>query len=61
MYEGKLRDDNHLTEFQSHHGHLTAKISEIVFVASTNLLDQAMNPQAFEQARDLSRVLVRQE
>jgi hypothetical protein len=52
--ESKLRDDNHLPQFQSHRGGFTAKVSEIIFVAFTDLLDDAVHPQTFEQARHLA-------
>src|SRR3990172_10385102 len=49
----QLRNDNHLTQLQSHGSGLAAEVGEIVFIAVANLFDHAMYPQTFEQARDL--------
>ena len=51
-------DDDHLSQLEGHGGDLTSKLSEIIFVASADTLDEAMNPEPFEQTSHLTTVLV---
>ena len=52
--ESELWDDDHLSQFQGHGSGFTTEIGEVVFVAFADFLDDAMYPQTFEQACDLT-------
>ena len=50
----QLRNDDHLTQLQSHGSGLATEVCEVVFVASADLFDDTMDPQAFEQTSNLT-------
>ena len=55
----KLRYEELTPEFQRREHYLLAQLRQVVLVRLPDLLDQAMQPQAFEQAADLARSLPR--
>jgi len=56
--EVESRDHGHLTELESHGDRLASELSEVIFIAFANLLDDTMDPQTCQQACDLAGVLV---
>ena len=54
-------DDKHFPHFQRHGREASAKASQIVFVRSTDLLDEAVRAQALEHPRYLRPVLAGEE
>ena len=53
-------DHHHLTQLQSHGRRLAAEVGQVVLVAFADFFDDAMHPQAFEQAGDLRSRFVRE-
>jgi len=51
--ESESRDHRHLTELKSHGNRLASELSEVIFIVFADLLDDAMDPQARQQACDL--------
>jgi len=49
------RDDEEVLQLQSGDGHTAAEVGQIVLVAPTDLLDETMEAQAFEDLTDLRR------
>lgn len=60
MAEGELRNENEFSDLQAGSDDLLAEARQIVLVGVADLLNQAMDAQALQQARDLSAVLLRQ-
>lgn len=54
MGDGQLRNDDKMFDFESSGNDMFPERSEIVFVSSSNLLNQSMQAEAFELTRDLS-------
>ena len=50
---GQFWNDEEVFELESEGNDLTAENGQVVLVAAVGLLDQAVHPEAFEEARDL--------
>ena len=53
----KLNDNDHLSQLQGQQGHLATELGEIVLVSSPNVLDDAVNLEAFERTSNLPAFL----
>ena len=55
MAEGELRDNDEFPQLKAGGDGLLAELGEVVLVRTSDLLDQPVQAQALEQARDLAR------
>ena len=55
-----MRNNNHFSQFESGGSHGSSEISEIISIACSSPFNNAMDPQAFEQAGDLTGIFVGQ-
>ena len=53
LTEGKLRDNDQFAQLDSGGDDLLSKPGQVVLVRAADFLDQSVQAQAFEQARDV--------
>ena len=53
MAESQLRDEDQLFEFETCRNHLLAETGAVVLVGAADLLDEAVEAEALEPARNL--------